>query len=88
MSGVLWCDFGKHAFSIEDNDAVQDTVKMKVKKPDGTYVPRTFQRDICGSHVAEAVNFERPNDEEANRAQESLPQRQGHILPPSEVTDR
>jgi hypothetical protein len=60
MSEVKWCDFGAHAFSADDNDAVEDTVRMKVRQEDGTYRERQFRRDICGPHVSAAVNFDRP----------------------------
>lgn len=60
MSDSRWCDYGNHSFSANDQDAVQDTIKMKVKQSDGSYLPRQYERDICGPHVAEAVNFERP----------------------------
>lgn len=60
MSSALWCDYGQHAFSADDKDAVQDTVKMQIRQSDGSYQPRTLQRDICGAHVSEAVNLQRP----------------------------
>lgn len=61
MSVALWCKYGGHAFDSDDENAVQDTVKMKVRNDvTGRIEERTYVRDICGPHVSEALNFSRP----------------------------
>lgn len=60
MSDSRWCYYGQHVFSADDKDAVQDTVKMQIRQSDGSYQLCTLQRDICGAHMSEAVNLQRP----------------------------